>query len=321
MFCGHQLILVNILARMVVAFQDRKLSGTGLPFLFRTYDNLHKSEDAELQKWDRNPAQAHDIPIWQVARATAAAPTYFKPIIIDGLEYLDGGFGANNPCLEAYDEVKKMNNNAKRCVQCILSVGTGKSEGVSRFKGDGIHRYLNYWNFARKWATDSEGIHEKIDKARSDLAKPDAFEYCRLNVEEGLGRMRLDEWRTRRFFRRKDGAENTTLETIRKHTEKYLSDKKVQHKIKKCAELLVEIRRERAESNPQRWERACFGAWYQCRVPGCPRGEKKYPQQKDMQKHLLHKHREIFSRPGDDTFEFDRYELEPWLNKCRIVVQ
>ena len=306
---------------MAVAFQEKKLSGMGLPYLFRTYDNLHKSEDAEQQRWDRNPAQAHDIPIWQVARATAAAPTYFKPMVIDGLEYLDGGFGANNPCLEAYDEVKKMNNNAKRCVRFILSVGTGKNKEISRFKGDGIYRYLNYLNFARKWATDSEGIHEKIDKAQRDLDKLDAFDYCRLNVEDGLGRMKLDEWHTRRLFRTKTGARNKTLETIRKHTEDYLGNEKLRERIDDCAKMLVDIRRERAESNPQRWERACFGAWYQCRVPGCPRGEKKYPQQKDMQKHLIHKHREVFSRPMDDNFEFDRTELEPWLHKCRIVIQ
>lgn len=307
---------------MVIAFQERKLDGVGLPYLFRTYDNLHKSEDADLQKLDLNPAQAHDIPIWQVARATAAAPTYFKPMVIDGLEYLDGGFGANNPCFEAYEEVKKMNNNAKRCVRCILSVGTGKNEGISRFKGDGIQRYLNYWNFLRKWCTNSEEIHKVMVKARSGLEEADAFEYCRLNVEEGLGRMKLDEWRTRRFFRTKGGARNNnkTLETIRKHTEKYLGGAKVQEEIKNYAKMLVEIRRERAESNPQRWERACFGAWYHCRVRGCPRGEKRYPQEKDMRKHLLHKHQELFSRSMDDNFEFDR-DLELQLSKCKITVQ
>lgn len=306
---------------MVIAFQKQRLSGIEKPYLFRTYDNLHKSEDAELQKWDRNPAQAHDIPIWQVARATAAAPTFFKPIVIDGLEYLDGGFGANNPCLEAYDEVKKMNNNAKKCVKSILSIGTGKNNEISRFKGDGWGRYLNYVKFVRKVATDSEGIHERIDKARSDLDKLDAFTYCRLNVEEGLDRMKLDEWRTRRSFLKDPGSRNITIETIRKHTETYLKDDEVQKKIKKFAEMLVDIRRERAETNPQRWERACFGAWYQCRVQGCPRGEKKYNQQKDMQKHLLHKHREIFGRSMDDNFEFERNELEIMLNKCRIVIR
>ena len=298
------------------------MSGMGLPYLFRTYDNLHKSEDAERQKWDRNPAQADDIPIWQVARATAAAPTYFKPMVIDGLEYLDGGFGANNPCLEAYDEVKKMNNNAKRCVRSILSVGTGKHKESSRFNGDGIYRYVNYLNFARKWATDSEGIHGKLVQARSDLEELDAFEYCRLNVEEGLGRMKLDEWRTRRSFRRKAEAKNKTLETIRKHTENYLADEEVQKNIKECAKTLVEIRQQRAESNPQRWERACFGAWYQCRVSGCPRGEKKYHQRKDMQKHLLDKHREMFGRSIDDEiYEVERNELERVLNKCKIVIR
>lgn len=299
---------------MVIAFQEQRLSGISRPYLFRSYDNLYKSEDAESQKWVRNPAQAHDIPIWQVARATSAAPTYFKPMVIDGLEHLDGGFGANNPCLEAYDEVTKMNNNAKKCVKYILSIGTGKNNEINRFKGDGIYRYLNYLNFARKWATDSEGTHERIDKTRSDLEKLDTFEYCRLNVEEGLGRMKLDEWHTRRSFRTKAGAGNKTLETITSHTKKYLEKNEVQDSIRKCAKMLVEIRRDRVASNPQRWERACIGAWYQCRVPGCPRGEKKYPQQKDMQRHLLGKHGEMFDRSIVDN------ELGRILDICKIVV-
>ncbi|KXX77753.1 Calcium-independent phospholipase A2-gamma [Madurella mycetomatis] len=37
--------------------------------------------------------------IWQVARATSAATTFFKPIRVgrDGIEFVDAGFGHNNP--------------------------------------------------------------------------------------------------------------------------------------------------------------------------------------------------------------------------------
>ena len=148
-----------------------------------------------MAKFDLNPAQAHNVPIWQVARATAAAPTYFKPVVIDGLEHLDGGFEANNPCEEIYDEVMKMNNRYEKCTNLILSIGTGKNNKMNRFQGKWFGRYWNYLNFARKWATDSERTHEKMlqNRARSRFK----FNYYRLNVEDGLDLMKLDGWRAR----------------------------------------------------------------------------------------------------------------------------
>ena len=423
------------------------------PYLFRSYKNLHRNEDPKKRKLDRNPALAHDIPIWQVARATSAAPTYFKPAVIDGLEYLDGGFGANNPCTEIYQEVRKMNNNYEKSTSIIVSVGTGKNNKASRFSGTGLSRYWNYLNFARKWASDSEKTHDDmIQKVDSCTDKP---EYFRLNVEEGLDKMKLDDWqsrsslrisvgrcigklRTGRRIRQTDGSiktsntgtvhlqqgqqsrdnlghrqngldpitekddaggddasqdapkeqngelqeqpgmvsigrdnansslvhiedaskaqanvqtnhqdgnmqskeasayrqsedhladdispripkwlrpRNKTLETIRTHTETYLSRKDVKEEIEQCAQLLVLSRRGRAKRDPQRWEKACYGAWYQCNVPKCPRGEKEYQEYHDLEKHLLHKHRDKFS--GTDG----QQKLETMLMKCKIVVQ
>lgn len=58
-------------------------------------------------------------------------------------EYVDGGFDANNPCAEIYEEVRRMNNNSRRCVSMILSIDNGKKIEARRFKGTGFHRYLN----------------------------------------------------------------------------------------------------------------------------------------------------------------------------------
>ena len=38
-----------------------------------------------------------EIKVWEAARATSAAPAYFKPFAIKKYELLDGGLGANNP--------------------------------------------------------------------------------------------------------------------------------------------------------------------------------------------------------------------------------
>lgn len=87
---------------VVTSYQKSNIGGVNKPYLFRSYANTHQNVYVDH---DRNPSPAHDIPIWQVARATCAAPAYFKPAMIDGQEYLDGGFGTNNPCAEIFYEV------------------------------------------------------------------------------------------------------------------------------------------------------------------------------------------------------------------------
>lgn len=319
---------------MVIAYQETHAGGVGKPYLFRTYKNLHISKDPLQRVLDRNPALAHDIPIWQVARATSAAPTYFKPAKIDNLEYLDGGFGStNNPSVEIYDEVCNMNNEAKDAANLVVSIGTGKNNKMSRWSNSWMpaSRFINYMNFAKKWASESETKHTDMRK----LQRKFQFKYYRLNVETGLDEMKLDEWRARGKARTEAGRcvgrlrawihkprdsttaanhgnekrshvndsgdstesfstaepvdlpipkwlrpRNKTIETITEHTNKYLEKEEVMTWINECAVLLVEGRRQRARIDPQRWEKACFGAWYQCRIHECPRGEKEYEELK-----------------------------------------
>lgn len=48
----------------------------------------------------RNPQDISllpDIKIWEAARATSAAPYYFKPMQVGPYKLVDGGLGANNP--------------------------------------------------------------------------------------------------------------------------------------------------------------------------------------------------------------------------------
>jgi patatin-like phospholipase/acyl hydrolase len=55
------------------------------PVLFRSYKN--PLEMSELP----------DIKIWQAARATSAAPTYFDHMTVGNITFMDGGLQANNP--------------------------------------------------------------------------------------------------------------------------------------------------------------------------------------------------------------------------------
>lgn len=371
--------LTKISLSVVIAYQQKD-DGGEKPYLFRTYKNLHKSKDVNGKALDRNPDLAHDIPIWQVARATSAAPTYFKAAKIDGLEYLDGGFGSNNPSTEICDEVRRMNNNAKACVGVVLSVGTGKNSKVSRWRRSKTwmpaSRYINFLNFAKAWASQSETQHTDMIKDQRNFG----FKYYRLNVETGFDGMKLDEWRARGDFRTGLGRcigrlrmklhvrpregrfrntdntngcipekssknkasmesdstispnasldlpdlpiprwlqpQNKTLETITGRTNDYLKQDDVKQWIKECASILVEGRRERALVDPLRWEKTCFGAWYQCNVHECPRAEKEYESLEGMGRHLRDKHRDQFMPGGT----FDKIAFDKALGECKILV-
>ncbi len=56
---------------------------------------------------DAKTTPALNFSIFDVVRATAAAPTYFKPHIINGDKYIDGGMIANNPAFIAFIEALK----------------------------------------------------------------------------------------------------------------------------------------------------------------------------------------------------------------------
>ena len=370
---------------VVLAYQQQtneqaKLDGVEGPYLFRTYKNLHWSDSAADRQTDRNPGPAHDIPIWWVARATSAAPGYFKPMKIQRLAYLDGGFGTNNPCVEIFEEVRKMNNHADTCASIIVSVGTGIDKGWSRFKNLGASRFINFMNVARKWASDSEKEHGVMNQ-RKDGA---AFKYYRLNVPDGIGSLKLDDWRVRGRVRITIGKmigklrsgrlvklaaaeprrqsvgekgpevsetaishvngqqgvlvndgerghsrvsstiessaipkwfqpKNKTLMLIRKHTEDYLRTPEVEESIHDIAKSLVDARRARAKQDEIRWEKACFGAWYQCNIPKCPRAEKEYQDRHSLEKHFLDKHTDLFPRENQEA-------LEKALDDCKVVV-
>ncbi|KAH3777395.1 85/88 kDa calcium-independent phospholipase A2-like [Dreissena polymorpha] len=71
--------------------------------------------------------------IWEVARSTSAAPTYFRPYN----QYFDGGLLSNNPTLDVLTEIHKFNTTGPtpqqktasgRCLNVVVSLGCGHSQ-------------------------------------------------------------------------------------------------------------------------------------------------------------------------------------------------
>jgi patatin-like phospholipase/acyl hydrolase len=64
-------------------------------------DDLNNQIATHLRTYNNPqlPESFSDCMIWQAARATCAAPTYFRRMKIGKWEYVDGGLGFNNPTL------------------------------------------------------------------------------------------------------------------------------------------------------------------------------------------------------------------------------
>lgn len=93
------------------------------------------------------PACPNDQLIWQAARATGAAPSYFRAFG----QFLDGGLIANNPTLDAMTEIHEYNmalHSVERKpeaipVSVVVSLGTGlipvtELKGIDVFKPEGL---------------------------------------------------------------------------------------------------------------------------------------------------------------------------------------
>jgi patatin-like phospholipase/acyl hydrolase len=124
----------------------------------------------------------YDFPMKQVARATSAAPTYFRPARIPKgtpEEYwalIDGGVYANNPTMCAYVEALGLNPDAEICV---VSLGTGAAPPLS------IAKQADTWGLIG-WARPIvsitlEGPGDTVDYQMNRLLR--AQNYYRLQAE------------------------------------------------------------------------------------------------------------------------------------------
>ena len=237
-----------------------------MPYLFRTYEAPLRARDDVYEKFRSDPRyHPSSIPLHKVARATAAAPAYFRPVRIlpahrgkplPAIRFKDGGFGCNNPSEEAFHDVREAHGGLTKNIGPFISIGTG----VGKFKLFS-NKQGNFRDVGAnaKAAVKTPTLTTLTHKSMSYLAAFDnekRFPYYRFDGGEILGEIALDEWKSHPI--RKDncsrGKGAKTLEAIYKAIQKHLQQDSLQDDLECVAKLLVQRRRRRAE-NASRWER------------------------------------------------------------------
>ncbi|KAI4183577.1 MAG: hypothetical protein LQ346_006290 [Caloplaca aetnensis] len=259
------------------------------PYVFRSYDYRHVTRrTVDPFVYPRNPNDSPEFEIWQVARATSAAPSYFKSTRLFEYRYNDAAVNINNPSLEMYKEVSLL-NKAHESVELLLSLGTGNAKGNTTKAKHALQKDLN---------DISDLVHQKINAAR----KQDAFTYYRWNVPNGLEDVRLDEWKP-------IGTGKDTLVQIDKATNGYLGSVDVQRQIRECATILVHARWQRAQT--MRWEMYATGTRYRCVVPGCEYQSLRFQNRNELMDHLQTVHGK--APPDAENFQ----EIQTLLDQGR----
>ena len=167
-----------------------------------------------------------DCTVWEAARATTAASTYFKPIDIGRgggrtTTFIDAGLRVNNPLEVVLKEAQEC-YGPDRKVQCILSLGTGHP-GVIGIDKRSFYP-LELVNGLKKLATDCIQVHYRY---ADRFAGRDDF-YFRFNLEHGAENISLDDWKE--------------IGTLSDHVDAYMNEPGVNKRIDAVVELLCKPR-------------------------------------------------------------------------------
>ncbi|KUI57201.1 Patatin-like protein 2 [Cytospora mali] len=207
----------------------RSADAKGRAFVCTMPEQRHK-EIVRLRTYDVKGDKYPNCLIFEAARATTAATTYFKPMLIKDEEgneekFVDAALGTNNPISILWDEASDLFGK-KRKLGCVVSLGTGSRDVEMKSNGDRMvdkTRYLiSALKLTKELGTDSEKDHLRWK------AKFEEFEntYFRLNVDGGAQGIELSDWQK--------------IGELKRRTREYLQDPEVKKMIDDLADVLLD---------------------------------------------------------------------------------
>lgn len=313
-FGGFYAMDEDVCRTIVLAIADNVKAD--FTYRFRTYKThvpLQRSKSRGRYSTTGTYGDAAPLPIWQIARATSAAPTYFPPIKIPKgnlpgvVTFKDGGFGFNNPSEEAYFDIIDKHGGSEQNMGPFISIGTGipPMTYFSKKKGN-INNAITNLKVALKSPSRTVGVDQRMEQR--SMHDKEGFPYFRFDGGERLGEIALDEWKGNRFTRL-TGKDKTsgcrTLDDMWVATAAYLAEPSVQEDLTECARILVR-RRQRRMRDSSEWDRYASFSYYDCNVKGCARQLTNKAQ--DLREHFQKFHPKIADQ-----------EMEQRLQECRRV--
>jgi hypothetical protein len=260
----------------LTATHDESLSEA---YLLRSYPHFYTET---TENWITRYNEGSDpLQIWQVSRATTAAPFYFEMLkaVVNDVEmsFKDGGIRENNPSAAAISEFHSMYEGRANAPALLLSVGTGRPnqayDGFAAPWPSAIGRIPLVSKFLEKRAVVqnlkikyTEG--EKQHKQTREHARGEHTWYKRLNVSKGFEDMPLDHWERGSWKNPLTGEEavvngGASLTKMEQSTEEELSREfnpeidsyaPPRTMLKQAAQKLVLQRRARAAEGGVRWD-------------------------------------------------------------------
>ncbi|RMZ81383.1 hypothetical protein DV738_g2200, partial [Chaetothyriales sp. CBS 135597] len=181
---------------------------TGSSILLRSYDSR------------KEPPPEYYCTIWQAGRATCATGLAFKPIQIGQSVFTDEGAAKYNPSPQILEEAAT-NEWPGREIGMFVSVGTGKRPaGTSNQQHEWWEGFVggtmgNFAEARRRLIAKIEACEDThIQMLTTELPRRGIplENYCRLNVEVGVGEFGMNEWdrlsemtvSTRRYLKKSD---------------------------------------------------------------------------------------------------------------------
>lgn len=149
--------------------------------------SMLNTDTRRLRNYHSNIEEASNCRIWEAARATSAAPTFFDPITFsNGCTFRDGALRSNNPIFELIDEVQTAFPDPE--VSCIVSIGTGIPDPIAL-----RNSLMSVAKAYVKITTDAESVARSFKKICLSPNARFQDKYFRYSPT-GIGDVRLDEW-------------------------------------------------------------------------------------------------------------------------------
>lgn len=206
----------------------------------------------------------------------------------------DAGFEKyNNPCEEIIRELDELH---KKPAITLVSIGTARPERVHTRK----RVILSVVRRAVEGNGDPEKVHQTIENQGDSR-----IDYLRLNSPGGLD-VEMDDWRPKK-------TGETTLEEIHRVFSVWEGSGTVREDIARCADKLVQLRRQRASGDEDRWKRFALGQYYVCLGNDCEGYDHKFRTRADFEAHVARHVRseaEIKAevRAGTRTWEYRPFQ-------------